>query len=72
MQYLIENMVKDIIPQGKLAAFWVLGAICFTYATWILGRTEGFSSLLIAFLLYCFAGLCWIGVGVGVAHRARR
>jgi len=62
-------MSKKSIPEGKLALFWILGALSLVFAAWIIGHTQTFQPILfIAFLLILFAGLCWIGVGVSMAH----
>ncbi len=61
---------KSIVLDGKLAIFWILGSLALLFAAWIIGHIQGLQPILfIAFLLILFAGLTWVGVGVGVSHK---
>jgi len=62
----------------KLVGIWVLGAVALLVGTWIIQNLEfnvgvsGFSymvAILIAFVLFLFAGLAWISVAVATRHK---
>lgn len=65
------------IPEGKLAAFWIIGSLAILFGAWIAGHVEmtlGVTqqsyliALLIAFLLILFGGLCWVAIAVRIAE----
>ncbi len=70
---------EERLPEGKLALFWVLGAVAIMWGAWIAGHLQRgdlgvsafsfYGSILVAFLLILFGGLAWIGVSVGVAQK---
>jgi len=62
----------------KLVGIWVLGGVLLLLGTWIVQNLEfnvgvsGFSyilALLIAFVIFLLAGLCWISVAVATRHK---
>lgn len=68
---------KQTLPEGKLALFWVLGALAIAAGAWIAGHISWalgvtalsyYGAFAIAFLLILFGGLAWIGVAVGVSQ----
>lgn len=68
---------KHELPEGKLALFWILGALALTAGSWIVGHIEWalgttpvsyYGAMAVGFLLILFGGLAWIGVSVGVAQ----
>ncbi len=60
------------LPEGKLGLFWLIGALALTGGAWLLGGQDiSAAHIFMAFILILFAGLSWIGVSVGVAHRNR-
>ncbi len=62
----------DKTPEGKLGVFWILGAIALTFGAFLLSdASTSLSQTLVAFILILFAGICWIGVSVGVVHRGK-
>jgi len=65
------------LPERKLAAFWILGALAISFGAWILGNVEfvlGASTVSVtaaavfAFILILLGGLAWIAVAIAVAH----
>ncbi len=68
---------KEELPEGRLALFWIMGAVSMLAGAWIAGRLEWvlgttalsyYGALFVSFLLFLFGGLAWIGVAVSVAH----
>ncbi|MBU4300427.1 MAG: hypothetical protein ABIF85_01315 [Nanoarchaeota archaeon] len=68
------------LPEGKLALFWIIGALCMLLGSWLAGHLERvlgitdasfYGTLFIAFLLFLFGGLAWIAVAVGVAQHGK-
>lgn len=62
----------------KLISFWVLGAVLLVAGAWIINNLElvvgvpepaYIIALLIAFVLFLVAGLCWISVSVATRKR---
>ena len=73
-------MAVQELPEGKLALFWFIGALCILLGAWIAGHLERvlgvtdfsfYGTLFMAFLLFLFGGLAWIAVSVGVAQHGR-
>lgn len=69
-------MVREKTEQ--LILTWMAGGLFLLLGAWIVGNLElniGVSwvsyvfALLIAFVLFLVAGLCWITVSIGVRHR---
>ncbi len=65
------------IREGRYILFWVLGALLMLAGSWIAGHLEWtvgttkagyYGALIIAFLMFLVAGLCWIGVAVGASR----
>ncbi len=55
--------------EAKLVLFWVLGGLALALGTWLMGHySYSMAHVFVGFLLVLFAGLSWIGVGVGVVH----
>ncbi|MCK4967556.1 MAG: hypothetical protein KAS12_00750 [Candidatus Aenigmarchaeota archaeon] len=72
-----HHEVKEDLPEGKLAIFWVFGSISMLAGSWIAGHLEWvlgtttisyYGSLFLSLLLFLFGGLAWIGVAVGVSQ----
>jgi hypothetical protein len=58
------------MPEGKLGFFWIVGAVALTGGAWLIGQdATTVLQNIVAFVLILTAGLCWIGVSVGVVHR---
>ena len=69
---------EDRLPEGKLALFWVLGAMAILWGSWISGHIQKdfgvtsfayYGTIFVALLLILFGGLAWIGVAVGVSQK---
>ncbi len=68
------------LPEGKLALFWIIGALSILLGAWIAGHLERvlgvtdasfYGTFFLAFLLVLFGGLAWIAVAVGVAQHGK-
>lgn len=68
------------LPEGKLALFWIIGALSILLGAWIAGHLERvlgvtdasfYGTIFLAFLLILFGGLAWIAVAVGVAQHGK-
>ncbi len=64
------------MKEGRFVLFWVLGALLMLVGSWIAGHVEWtvgttkaayYGAIVLAFLLFLLAGLCWVGVAVGVS-----
>lgn len=65
------------IPEGKLAIFWIVGAIAILFGAWVAGHVEMtlgttqqsyIIALIVSLLLILFGGLCWIAISVRIAE----
>ena len=73
-------MAVQELPEGKLALFWIIGALAILLGAWISGHLERvlgvtdssfYGTLFFAFILILFGGLAWIAVAVGVAQHGK-
>ncbi len=64
----------------KLVGFWVLGGLFMLFGVWIVQNLQlniGVSeasyvlAMIVAFILFLAAGLCWISVAVATRHGLR-
>lgn len=72
-------VTRKELPEGKLALFWIAGAVLMLAGAWIAGHLEMavgvtpgayYGTLALALVLILVAGLAWIAVAIAVAqHR---
>lgn len=64
-------------PEGKWAAFWIVGGLLILIGAWIAGHVEFtlgvtplsyWGAMAIAGVMVLLGGLAWIAVAVSVAH----
>lgn len=74
-------MVRTRYKNWKVVVFWVVGAVCITFASMITGNlgigagvtTAGFLFALgVAFILFLVGGLLWISVAVAIKELEER
>ncbi len=57
------------LQEKKVIAFWILGGMALTMASYLLGHSPTFMSQLVALGLIMAAGLLWTGVSVGLYRK---